>query len=97
MQSKTYPHLQAFLSGWLHQDFDIVGDSIEAIVDEFKRVSSESDAQAVAKDVREFTAAFEDRVGNEFGRAFEIDIDPTVFAPSVEAFLMQIANRLETK
>jgi hypothetical protein len=97
MQSNTYPHLQAFLSGWLHQDFDIVGTSIEAVVDEFKRVSSESDVNAVAKDIEDFVAAYGDQVGNQFSRAFELDIDPTVLAPSVEAFLMQMGARLQTK
>ncbi|PZN71410.1 MAG: hypothetical protein DM484_26425 [Candidatus Methylumidiphilus alinenensis] len=97
MQSTKYPHLQSFLSGWFHQDFDIVGNSIEAIVDEFKQVSPAADAHAVAKDIRVFISTFEGQVDNEFGRDFEIDVDPREFAPSVEAFLEQIATRLETK
>lgn len=97
MQSTKYPYLQAILSGWFHQDFDVVGNSIEAIVNEFKRVSSESDAQAVAADIREFISTFERQVDDGFSKEFDVDIDPTAFAPSVEAFLAKIATQLETK
>lgn len=97
MQSKNYPHLQAFLSAWFHQDFDIVGDSIEAIAAEFKRVSSASDIQAVASEMSDFLTAFEGQVNDRFFREFDVDIDPTALAPSVEAFLTKLAIQLETQ
>ena len=97
MKSKEYHHLQEFILGWFHQDFDIVGDFIDPIVDEFKRVSRETEVRALAEHIREFLADFKGRVENEFGRHFEIDVDPTAFAPSIEAFLEQIAARLEAK
>ena len=94
MQSTKYPHLQAFLSGWFHQDFDVVGDSIEAIVIEFKRVSSASDAQAIETDINEFLSASKRQVDDRFTQEFDVDIDMTAFAPSVEAFLTKIATQL---
>ena len=94
MHSKTYPHLQDFLSAWFHQDFDVAGDSIEAIADEFRQVSSASDATAVATDIHGFIAAFEGSVEDAFSREFEIEVDPTALAPSIREFLMRIANRL---
>lgn len=97
MQSTSYPHLQAFLSGWFHQDFDVVGDLIEVITIEFKRVSSVSDAQAVAADIREFLSVSERQVDDKFTQEFDVDIDPTAFAPSVKAFLTNIATHLECK
>ena len=97
MQSTNYPHLQAFLSGWFHQDFDVVGDSIEAIAIEFKRVSSASDAKAIAADINEFLSASKRQVDDRFTQEFDVDIDPTAFAPSVEAFLAKIATQLETE
>lgn len=97
MPSTKYPHLQAFLSGWFHQDFDLVGDSIEAIASEFNRISSASDARAVAVDIREFLSTSEQKVDDKFTREFDVDIDPTAFAPSAEAFLTKIATYLETK
>ena len=97
MQPVSYPHLQAFLSGWFHQDFDIVGDSIEAIAIEFKRVSSASDTRAVAADIREFLSASERQVDDRFTQEFDVDIDPTAFAPNVKAFLTNIATHLECK
>lgn len=97
MQSTSYPHLQAFLSGWFHQDFDVVGDLIEVITIEFKRVSSVSDAQAVAADIREFLSVSERQVDDKFTQEFDVDIDPTAFAPNVKAFLTNIATHLECK
>lgn len=97
MQSTTYSHLQAFLSGWFHQDFDIVGDSIHTVTKEFKRVSPESDNLAVANDIRRFISAFEGHVSEAFFREFELEIDPTALAPNAGAFLIQIANELEAK
>jgi len=34
-----YPYLNAFIGGWLHQDYDIDGDTLEEIVASFKRRS----------------------------------------------------------
>lgn len=95
MNSTKYPHLQAFLSGWFHQDFDVVGESIEAIASEFKRVSPGSDVREVVADIREFIETFKQQVDEKFAREFSIDVDPIAFAPSVEAFLIEIATDLE--
>lgn len=98
MQSRKHPHLQSFLSGWFHQDFDVVGDSIEAIANEFKRVSSESDVRALAADIIEFISASEEElIDDRFTQELEVDIDPTAFAPSVQAFLILILSQLEKK
>jgi hypothetical protein len=96
MKPITYPHLQAFLSGWFHQDFDIEGDSIDAIVAEYKRVSPDIEARLVVADIRAFLSNSEDRVDELFFLQFELDIDPVAFAPSVTRFLMQISDQLAT-
>ena len=94
MESKNYPHLQALLSGWFHQDFDIAGDSLESVIAEFNRVSPNAETQLVIADIGAFLSNCKRGVDNAFRREFSLEIDPTAFAPSVDAFLMQLATQL---
>ena len=97
MASKKYSNLQALLSGWLHQDFDVIGDSISDVVAEFKRVSPRTEALLVVAEIKAFISTCEDHVDVAFHREFDLEIEPTAFAPSVKTFLMQIADQLASE
>ena len=97
MKSDKYKALRALLSGWFHQDFDLVGDSIEDVIAEYKRVTPMAEIQLVVSEIDTFISAFEDRIDGAFLSEFDLEIDPTAFAASVRDFLNQISCQLEFK
>ena len=53
------PHLAAFLSGYLHEDFLLDHDTPEQALAEFLAVSTPAERRALAKDWRLFRASVE--------------------------------------
>jgi uncharacterized FlgJ-related protein len=91
----SYPDLPNLLSGWFHADFDLEGDTIEAIIAAFNAVNSAKDRQAIISDINRFMADHRDAIETEFINLFQPDIIATAFAPSTQAFLAELAHHLE--
>jgi hypothetical protein len=92
-----YPDLAAFIGGWFHQDFDIHGDSVEAVVAAFK---AESDADLVpplVNDIDAFLATGAEGMDARFLEFFQPDIIPTAFLPTTQAFLRAVRDALMAK
>ena len=82
MTAASYPHLDAFLGGWFHQDFDLVGDTLEEIVAAYRESAGVDEAEAVRSDIAAFLLDSAGAVEDDLGRVFVLDIDPLGFAPS---------------
>ncbi len=91
---ENYPALYELLGAWFHQDFDIVGDSIAAIIAAFNDVSSSAEREAVRENIARFLHDFGSECDTAFVRIFRPDIDPRGFAESTQAFLEEIAQHL---
>ncbi len=75
--SKQYPALAALLDGWFHQDYDIYGDSLEAILPHYVKVTPHPERLQVVKDI----TRFEDEYGEtdeKLRTRFEAIFDPGV-------------------
>lgn len=93
-ESDNYPALHELLGAWFHQDFDIVGDSIAAIIAAFNEVSSPAEREAVSENIARFLHDVGSDCDAEFVRIFRPDIEPRGFAASTQAFLEEIAQHL---
>ena len=94
--TRNYPELAALLSGWFHQDFDIEGDTLEAIISAFNASCTQKNRQSLITDISRFLEIGDDRIDVEFVRIFNPDIEPTGFAPTTRAFLEEILLLLRT-
>ena len=92
--NRPYAHLASFFSGWLHQDFDLSGETLEDVVAAFNRSAGPGEASAVCRDVDQFLTDHGADAGRGFAEAFEIDVDPLGFAPTIQAFLLTIRDQL---
>jgi CdiI immunity protein len=86
----NYPELENLMSGWFHQDFDINGDTLEAVVGAYRAVTPPYLQRALASDIERFLHDAKD-VEADFQVAFKPDIIPTGFAPTTREFLERIA------
>jgi hypothetical protein len=91
--SNDYPELTALLSGWFHQDFDIEGDTVEAIMTAFNVSSSCRYRQSLVMDISTFLAIGDDRIDELFVQIFNPDIVTAGFAPTTRAFLEEILRK----
>lgn len=91
---QRYPELAAFISGWFHQDFDIHGDSLEAVVAAFRSESDAALVQPLVDDIDAFLATGEDGMEERFQEFFRPDIIPTAFRATTQAFLLAVRDEL---
>ena len=92
--NRPYAHLASFFADWLHQDFDLSGQTLEEVVAAFKRSAGPGAASAVCRDVDQFLSDHGAAAGRSFAEAFEIEVDPLGFAPTIQAFLLTIRDQL---
>jgi len=92
--SKDYPVLDALMSGWFHQDFDIEGETIEEIIGAYKDSCSQEELKSIAAEINKFLGDFEDNTDEEFSRIFKPDVDPKGFSPTTREFLKSILSYL---
>jgi hypothetical protein len=86
----NYPELENLMSGWFHQDFDINGDTLEAVVGAYRAVTPAELQRALASNTERFLHDATD-VEADFRATFKPDIIPTGFAPTTREFLERIA------
>jgi CdiI immunity protein len=91
---QPYDHLASFLASWFHQDFDIAGNSVEEIVGAFKKTASTKQISEIRADIDRFLADHGDAAEAAFERNFDLDVEPTGFAPSAVLFLRAIDTSL---
>lgn len=92
--NRPYAHLASFFAGWLHQDFDLSGETLDEVLAEFKRSAKPGEASAVCGDVDRFLKDHGVDAGRGFAEAFEMEVDPLGFAPTIQAFLLTIRDQL---
>ena len=92
--NRPYAHLASFFADCLHQDFDLSGATLEEILAEFKRSAQPGELSAVCRDVDQFLKDHGAAAGEGFAQAFEMEVDPLGFAPTIQAFLLTIRDQL---
>ena len=72
---REYPHLAQLIGSWFHQDFDIAGNTLEAVIATFKRVSTPADWAETRADIERLLSRYDDQtLPQEFVRLFQPDV-----------------------
>jgi hypothetical protein len=91
---ELFPELASFMSGWFHQDFDIHGDTLEAVVAAFRAESGVEPVAPLVADIDAFLATGDDGMEERFQDWFRPDIIPSGFRPTTREFLEAIRGEL---
>jgi hypothetical protein len=90
-----YPFLDALMGGWFHQDFDIAGDTLEAVIASYKKVDAPEDWADTRVDIERLLGRYGDQeLTRELIRLFEPDVDPEAWGMSTRQWLMRIHELL---
>jgi hypothetical protein len=91
----AFPFLDALIGGWFHQDFDIEGDTLAAVIAAFRRVSNADDWAETRADIARLLRRYDDAaLPREFVRLFAPGIDAEAWCGSTRAWLTQIDELL---
>jgi hypothetical protein len=90
-----YPYLNNLIGGWFHQDFDITGDTLEAVIADFKK-NTHSDSWAETRtDIARLLNLHDDAaLSGEFISLFQPGIDPEAWSGSTRRWLSCIDKLL---
>jgi hypothetical protein len=93
--SRDYPEMYNLIGGWFHQDFDIVGHTIEDVIAAYRKdVAPEYREQARNEILQFLEERNDDQVKEDFQR-FNPGVDPEAWGMSTRQWLLRIAGLLQ--
>src|SRR5436309_645897 len=91
----AYPYLDALVGGWFHQDFDLDGDTLEDLIDAYKKGTPPDDLGGARADIKRFLRQTpRAEIEQAFVRLFNPGVDPKRWAASVEEWLSEVYRLL---
>ena len=97
-EASAYPHLDALLGGYFHQDFDVFGNTLAEILATYAKDTSTSERQGTVSDIHRFLAEF-DQFDDSLAVALQRIFEPGVIVEGWEglttrAWLLEIGRLL---
>lgn len=89
-----HPHLRKLMGAYLNQDFDLIADSIEGVIQYYRRCSSVAEVEGLMADIRGFLEAHPEDADAAFEAAYGFDFDPRLWGHSAKSFLETISGLL---
>lgn len=90
-----YPYLKYLVGGYFHQDWDIAGDTLEAVIALFKNEHAPEYWAEIRTDIGRLMNRYDDAaLPREFIRLFRPDIDPEAWSGSTRKWLIEVDELL---
>lgn len=86
------PHLDHFLDAYMHQDWQLFGDTLEAVVAAYAEDTSPEDAEALQGEIALLLAAVGDRVEPAYLALYPNGVLPSGWGMTVEQWLRRVAE-----
>jgi hypothetical protein len=86
------PHLDHFLDAYMHQDWRLFGDTLEAVVAAYAEDTSPGDVGALRSEIALLLAAFGNRVEPIYLALYPNGVLPSGWGMTVEQWLRRIAQ-----
>ena len=86
----NYVHLDNLIFSYFNQDFDLGGDSLESIANDFNNSHSPEQRVLVKEDIKKFLS---DNIANteeKFSEYYGFDVDPNLWGHTAKSFLDEL-------
>ena len=89
-----YPQLDHLIGAYLNQDYEISGDTIEAVIACYAKDRPLSDHQVLLADIERFSRANEPDLDEAFIANYGFDFDPALWGLTTAAFFAELLRIL---
>ena len=96
MPSPRYPEFDQLFGAYLNQDYDLWGDTLDAVVGCYVRDSNPADLQALLRDIDRFEHAHPHDLDAAFLAAHGFDFDPSLWGLTTAAFFTTLRQFART-
>jgi hypothetical protein len=86
----NYPELDHLLHGYFNQDYDLWGNTIEEIVDCYKRETAADVHRALRDEITRFIRAHPQDLDAAFLKAYPNEVDPSGWGHTTVSFLVEV-------
>lgn len=84
---RDYPTLRNLISGWFHQDFDLAGDNLEAVMANYGRTASFEERKELGAEIRALLETEDATIEETLDRSLGFELDPAGWGLSSRGFL----------
>ncbi len=92
MTITTFPRLDHFLNGYMHQDWALFGDSLQTVVAAFADDTSADDVRGLQADIAAFMRAEGSRLEFDFPSMFPNSVTPSGWGMTAGQWLTHVAG-----
>jgi hypothetical protein len=86
--------MHQLFGAYLNQDYAFWGDSIERVVDCYRRDSTPHQVASLVEELRRFRASHPDNLDAAFQSAHGFDVDPALWASTTSSFFDDLVRQL---
>lgn len=90
-----YAHLDTLIKGYLNQDYAYYADTIEGVVDAYRRDASAEHVQGLRTDIANFLRDHQGTLDQAFEAAYGFDFGPELWGLTAESFLKNLDRQLQ--
>ncbi|NML33887.1 contact-dependent growth inhibition system immunity protein [Paraburkholderia antibiotica] len=90
----SYPRFFALFGGYLNQDSDLWGDTLEEVVSCFRRDSSPEDIRDTLAEIEKFKAEAGKKLDEKFYDAYGFDFNPVLWGYTTSSFFDELKRIL---
>jgi len=94
MNKKRYQELDQLIGGYFHEDYDLIGDTFDEIINAYIEGSSPPDRASVIKEIERFKMDNAGKLDAAYRKEFIDHIDLSCWGFTYETFLDEIKKRL---
>lgn len=87
---KDYPYLYKLMGAYFNQDYYLIADTLDGIVDDFLRTTSTENINGLRSDIVKFLQENQDDVEAAFEKAYGADFDPKLWDHTADSFLRRV-------
>ena len=93
--TSRYPEMNQLFGVYLNQDYSHWGETIEAVVDCYRRDSRPQQVECLVAEIQRFRARHAEDLDAAFASAHGFDFDPALWGLSTGSFLDDLERQLQ--
>jgi hypothetical protein len=90
MYLEAFPYLDHFIGAYMHQDWQLFGNTVEEVVASFVKVSDADESHGLKMDIKRFVNYKGNDLDREYQRLFSGSVEPSSWDMSTREWLLWI-------